>query len=169
MPGETGSPWSVRERRAQRSHPNHPKPEVVGRAPNEAWSWDVTRLLGPKKGVPVRALRRRRARRLGRDCPVRCAKVVPGPAPGMAAVVRPLRRRRLRADPGGWRRPPAAADGAGASGAGALSYRAWASGQSVVILSRKTPILHRRFDATRHPPTPGDPPRVHERRAPSHA
>ena len=34
---------------AQRSHPNHPKPEVVARAPNEAWSWDITRLLGPEK------------------------------------------------------------------------------------------------------------------------
>ena len=41
---------AVRERRAQRSHPNHPKPEVVARAPNEVWSWDVTRLLGPRKG-----------------------------------------------------------------------------------------------------------------------
>ena len=40
----------LRERRAQRSHPNHPKPEVVARGPNEAWSWDVTRLLGPRKG-----------------------------------------------------------------------------------------------------------------------
>lgn len=45
-----GERRAVRERRAQRSHPNHPKPEVVARAPNEAWSWDVTRLLGPKKG-----------------------------------------------------------------------------------------------------------------------
>ena len=41
---------AVRERRAQRSHPNHPKPEVVARAPNEVWSWDITRLLGPRKG-----------------------------------------------------------------------------------------------------------------------
>ena len=40
---------AVRERRAQRSHPSHPKPEVVARAPNEAWSWDITRLLGPAK------------------------------------------------------------------------------------------------------------------------
>ncbi len=40
---------AVRERRAQRSHPNHPKPEVVARAPNEVWSWDITRLLGPQK------------------------------------------------------------------------------------------------------------------------
>ena len=40
---------AVRERRAQRTHPNHPKPEIVARAPNEAWSWDITRLLGPEK------------------------------------------------------------------------------------------------------------------------
>ena len=40
---------AVRERRAQRSHPNHPKPEVVARAPNKVWSWDITRLLGPEK------------------------------------------------------------------------------------------------------------------------
>ena len=40
---------AVRERRAQRSHPNHPKPEVVARAPNEVWSWDITRLLGPER------------------------------------------------------------------------------------------------------------------------
>ena len=45
-----GERRAVRERRAQRSHPNHPKPEVVARAPNQAWSWDVTRLMGPKKG-----------------------------------------------------------------------------------------------------------------------
>ena len=40
---------AVLERRPQRSHPSHPKPEVVARAPNEAWSWDITRLPGPKK------------------------------------------------------------------------------------------------------------------------
>jgi len=40
---------AVRERRAQRSHPSHPKPEVVARTPNEVWSWDITRLLGPEK------------------------------------------------------------------------------------------------------------------------
>ena len=48
---------AVRERRAQRSHPNHPKPEVVARGPNEAWSWDVTRLLGPRKGQLLLPLR----------------------------------------------------------------------------------------------------------------
>ena len=49
---------AVRERRAQRSHPNHPKPEVMARAPNEVWSWDITRLLGPEKWQA--ASRRRR-------------------------------------------------------------------------------------------------------------
>jgi len=41
---------AVRERRAQRSHPNHPKPEVVARAPDQAGSWDITRLLGRRSG-----------------------------------------------------------------------------------------------------------------------
>ena len=40
---------AVRERRAQRGHPNHPRPEVVARAPNEVWSRDITRLPGPEK------------------------------------------------------------------------------------------------------------------------
>jgi len=38
----------VRERRAQRRHPLYAKPELVARHPNEVWSWDITRLLGPK-------------------------------------------------------------------------------------------------------------------------
>ena len=44
------SKTKVRDRRRQRRHPKHPKPEVVARAPNQAWSWDITRLAGPKKG-----------------------------------------------------------------------------------------------------------------------
>lgn len=39
----------VRERRNQRRHPQHVKPELVARAPNEVWSWDITKLLGPQK------------------------------------------------------------------------------------------------------------------------
>jgi putative transposase len=35
---------AVKERRAQRSHPQHARPELVAAAPNEAWSWDITRL-----------------------------------------------------------------------------------------------------------------------------
>ena len=39
----------VRERRNQLTHPSYTKPELVATAPNETWSWDITRLLGPKR------------------------------------------------------------------------------------------------------------------------
>lgn len=39
----------VRERRNQLVHPKHAKPELVATRPNEVWSWDITKLLGPKK------------------------------------------------------------------------------------------------------------------------
>lgn len=39
----------VRERRAQRSHPRYAAPELLATAPNQLWSWDITRLLGPRK------------------------------------------------------------------------------------------------------------------------
>lgn len=39
----------VRERRAQRQHPNHPMPRLRADRPNAVWSWDVTKLLGPEK------------------------------------------------------------------------------------------------------------------------
>ena len=39
----------VQERRAQLRHPDYKKPELVATAPNQVWSWDITRLLGPKK------------------------------------------------------------------------------------------------------------------------
>ncbi len=39
----------VRERRNQLRHPDYKKPELVAEAPNEVWSWDITKLLGPKK------------------------------------------------------------------------------------------------------------------------
>ncbi len=40
---------SVRERRNQLQHPTYTKPELVATGPNQVWSWDVTKLLGPKK------------------------------------------------------------------------------------------------------------------------
>jgi putative transposase len=40
---------SVRERRNQLQHPQYTKPELMATAPNQVWSWDVTKLLGPKK------------------------------------------------------------------------------------------------------------------------
>jgi putative transposase len=41
----------VRERRAQRRHPEYVKPQLVATAPNQVWSWDTTKLPGPTKGV----------------------------------------------------------------------------------------------------------------------
>jgi putative transposase len=39
----------VRERRAQARRPAHIKPELVATAPNQVWSWDITKLAGPHK------------------------------------------------------------------------------------------------------------------------
>lgn len=39
----------VRERRNQRRHPAYAKPELVATAPNQVWSWDITKLKGPSK------------------------------------------------------------------------------------------------------------------------
>lgn len=39
----------VRERRAQLVRPAYAKPELLARGPNQVWSWDVTKLLGPVK------------------------------------------------------------------------------------------------------------------------
>jgi putative transposase len=39
----------VRERRNQLVHPEYKKPELLATAPNQVWSWDITKLLGPAK------------------------------------------------------------------------------------------------------------------------
>jgi len=39
----------IRERRNQLRHPNYKKPELLATAPNQVWSWDITKLLGPAK------------------------------------------------------------------------------------------------------------------------
>jgi putative transposase len=39
----------VRERRDQVRHPSYLKPELLASAPNQVWSWDITKLLGPAK------------------------------------------------------------------------------------------------------------------------
>jgi len=39
----------VRERRDQLRHPSYQKPELLATAPNQVWSWDITKLLGPTK------------------------------------------------------------------------------------------------------------------------
>ena len=38
-----------RERRDQLIHPPYKKPELLATAPNQLWSWDITKLLGPVK------------------------------------------------------------------------------------------------------------------------
>ena len=40
---------SSAERRRQRSHPAYAKPELLAVAPNQVWSWDITKLKGPAK------------------------------------------------------------------------------------------------------------------------
>jgi putative transposase len=39
----------VRERRDQLRHPPYAAPELLATAPNQVWSWDITKLLGPAK------------------------------------------------------------------------------------------------------------------------
>ncbi|MCX4097402.1 DDE-type integrase/transposase/recombinase [Nocardia sp. alder85J] len=43
--GQTG------ERRAQAIHPPRKKPELMADAPNQVWSWDITKLKGPARGI----------------------------------------------------------------------------------------------------------------------
>ena len=38
----------VRERRLLRSHSHYQKPELVATRPNQVWSWDITKLKGPR-------------------------------------------------------------------------------------------------------------------------
>jgi putative transposase len=40
-----------RERRRQRTHPAKKRPELIARRPNQVWSWDITKLQGPTRGV----------------------------------------------------------------------------------------------------------------------
>ncbi len=44
------SQGEVRERRRQATHPAKVKPELVAGAPLVVWSWDITKLKGPKRG-----------------------------------------------------------------------------------------------------------------------
>jgi putative transposase len=40
---------ATRDRRNQLSHPTYTKPELLAVAPNQVWSWDITKLKGPEK------------------------------------------------------------------------------------------------------------------------
>jgi transposase InsO family protein len=44
-----GQNGEIRERRQQLRHPVYQKPELLAEKPNEVWSWDITKLMGPKK------------------------------------------------------------------------------------------------------------------------
>lgn len=39
----------VRERRKHLRHPHYTKPELLATGPNQLWSWDITKLRGPRK------------------------------------------------------------------------------------------------------------------------
>jgi len=41
----------TRERRRQATHPAKVKPELVADAPSQVWTWDITKLRGPVKGI----------------------------------------------------------------------------------------------------------------------
>ena len=43
------SSGASRERRNQLTHPAYTKPELLAVAPNQVWSWDITKLKGPAK------------------------------------------------------------------------------------------------------------------------
>ena len=44
-----GQHGEVRERREQLRHPAYRKPELIAERPNQVWSWDITKLMGPTK------------------------------------------------------------------------------------------------------------------------
>jgi putative transposase len=39
----------VKERRRQLRHPIYAKPELIAEGPNQVWSWDISKLMGPAK------------------------------------------------------------------------------------------------------------------------
>ena len=41
----------VRERRAQAAHPARVRPELVATGPDQVWTWDITKLKGPWRGL----------------------------------------------------------------------------------------------------------------------
>jgi len=42
---------SSRDRRRQATHPARAKPELLATHPGDVWSWDLTKLRGPDRGV----------------------------------------------------------------------------------------------------------------------
>ena len=105
----------VRERRRQRSHPATVKPELVATAPNQCWSWDITKLLGPAKWtyyylyVIIDVRHEAPLHRVGwKDPPVACRS-----RPPKLRAARTWERRQGREQPRQRRDEPALPDGAG--------------------------------------------------------
>ncbi len=85
----------VHERRRQATHPAAKKPELLATEPNEVWSWDITKLLGPAEVdllLPVRDPRHLQPLRAGLDArprrerhawPRRCS---PTPSPSRTSA-----------------------------------------------------------------------------------
>ena len=42
---------ATKDRRRQRTHPAKKRPELLAATPNEIWSWDITKLHGPTRGL----------------------------------------------------------------------------------------------------------------------
>ena len=41
----------VKQRRHERKHPVYTKPELLATGPNQVWSWDITKIKGPKSWI----------------------------------------------------------------------------------------------------------------------
>jgi len=41
----------VKQRRHNRKHPEYKKPELLATGPNQVWSWDITKVKGPKSWI----------------------------------------------------------------------------------------------------------------------
>jgi putative transposase len=44
-----GEHGEIKERRRQLRHPVYQKPELLAEGPNQVWSWDISKLMGPEK------------------------------------------------------------------------------------------------------------------------
>jgi putative transposase len=85
----------VRERRDQLRHPHYATPELLACRPNELWSWDITKLLGPASlGLltPADVHHGHTEQRLSARAAVRAAAYAVHPKRFTAGPPQPLRR-----------------------------------------------------------------------------
>jgi len=76
----------VRARRQQLRHPAYQKPELLAEAPNQVWSWDITKLTGAPSVCRVLS------RRLGYHLAARAPAVTAKQARRLTARMRPAAR-----------------------------------------------------------------------------